>query len=96
MGIEEALAAGVPVVTSNRCGMPHLVAHGESGLLVDPTRTDDIAAHLARVLQDEALRAEMGRRGRSSARERFHPEAIARRTLDVYREAIEGSRARGR
>ena len=43
MGIEEAMAPGVLVVTSNRCGMPSMVRDGESGFLVDPNDTDNIA-----------------------------------------------------
>ena len=51
MGIEEAMAAGVPVLTSNRCGMPYMVRHGESGFLVDPNDPEDIAYHLEGILE---------------------------------------------
>jgi glycosyltransferase involved in cell wall biosynthesis len=87
MGIGEAMAAGVPVVTSNRCGMPYMVRHGESGFLVDPNNIDDIAFRLRQLLENDALRAAMGRKSREIALDRFHPDAVARRTLDVYYEA---------
>ncbi len=88
MGIEEAMAAGVPVVTSNRCGMPYMVRDGETGFLVDPNNPDDIAWRLGQVLQDDALRASMGAKSREIAQDRFHPAVIARRTREVYLRAV--------
>ena len=88
MGIAEAMAAGVPVVTSNRCGMPYMVRHGESGLLVDPHDSRGIGASLRTLLSDSALRKSMGERAARHARDRFHPDRVAERTLGVYRAAI--------
>ena len=76
MGIEEAMAANVPVVASNRCGMPYLVRNGETGYLVDPADADDIAARLGLLLHDDELRAAHGARARQIACERFHPVAV--------------------
>jgi glycosyltransferase involved in cell wall biosynthesis len=89
LGIAEAMAVGVPVVTSNRCGMPYMVRHGETGFLVDPFAADDIAHRLATLLGDDAMRATMGHRSREVARERFSPAAVARRTREVYQEAAQ-------
>jgi glycosyltransferase involved in cell wall biosynthesis len=88
MGVEEAMAAGVPVVTSNRCGMPYMVRDGESGYLVDPNDPDDIAWRLGRLLQDDDVRTRMGAKGRAIALDRFHPDVVARRTHEVYRRAL--------
>ena len=91
MAIEEAMAAGVPVVTSNRCGMPFLVQDGESGFLVDPTDPDAIAAQAdAAAGRRHAPCVAMGARSRRIAEERFHPDAIAARTMEVYRSALAG------
>jgi glycosyltransferase involved in cell wall biosynthesis len=91
MGIEEAMAAGVPVLASNRCGMPFMVSHGETGFLVDPEDTFDIAARLRLLLDDQSLRETMAVRARALARERYHPQKVALRTRDVYEEAIRSS-----
>ena len=95
MGIEEAMAAGVPVVTSNRCGMPYMVRDGESGYLVDPNDPEDIAWRLEQLLGDENLRTAMGAKSREIAKDRFHPAAVARRTRDVYLRAIRDHNHRG-
>lgn len=84
MGIEEAMAVGVPVVTSNRCGMPYMVRDGVSGYLVDPLDPEDIGYYLMKVLNDDALRGRMGECARRIAEERFHPRVVAQRTHDVY------------
>jgi glycosyltransferase involved in cell wall biosynthesis len=84
LGIQEAMACGVPVLTSNRCGMPYLVKDGETGFLVDPLNTDEIAARLRELLEDAALRRAQGERAAAAARARFHPDYIARRTREVY------------
>jgi glycosyltransferase involved in cell wall biosynthesis len=89
MAIAEAMAAGVPVVTSNRCGMPYMVRDGESGFLVDPNNPTDIARRLKQLLKDDELRRSMGSKGREIALDRFHPAKVAARTQEVYLRAIE-------
>ena len=88
MGIEEAMAVGVPVVTSNRCGMPYMVRDGESGFLVDPHDAEDIAGRLTRLLTDSQLRSAMSVKSREIARDRFHPVTVAERTREVYLRAL--------
>jgi glycosyltransferase involved in cell wall biosynthesis len=92
MGIEEAMAAGVPVVTSNRCGMPYMVRDGETGFLVQPDDPEEVAERLAELLASEPRRRDLGAKARQVAQERFHPDAVASRTLDVYRHAIRGAK----
>lgn len=91
MGIEEAMAAGVPVVTSNRCGMPYMVRHGESGYLVDPENVGEIARRLQKVLSNTSLADQMGKKGKEIALDRFHPDRVAQRTFEVYAELAERS-----
>lgn len=88
MTVEEAMAIGVPVLASNRCGMPYMIRDGESGFLVDPTNIDDVAWRLRQLLSEANLRSHMGIVGRSIAEERYHPAVVARRTREVYRRAL--------
>ena len=57
----EAMACGTPVVTSRISSLPEVV--GDGALLVDPYNEDDIAQGIARVLDDEDLRARLVARG---------------------------------
>ena len=88
MGIEEAMAAGIPVVTSNRCGMPYMVRDGESGFLVNPNDLNDIAHRLEQILTNDELRLSMGAKGKEIALDRFDSSKVAARTRDVYLKAI--------
>ena len=92
MGIEEAMAAAVPVVTSNRCGMPYMVRDGETGFLVTPDDPEEVGDRLAELLGAPGRQRELGARGRQIAAERFHPDAVAARTREVYRLAVRGHR----
>lgn len=78
----EAMAAGLPVVASDRAAVPEVVPHGEAGLLVDPHDEDALARALVRVLSDGALRERLGRAGIRRAR-RFTHEATARLFLEA-------------
>jgi glycosyltransferase involved in cell wall biosynthesis len=81
----EAMACGTPVVTSNASSLPEVV--GEAGLLVDPGDDAALAAALGRALTDEALRADLARRGPDRAA-RFTWAATARRLLEVFQRAL--------
>jgi glycosyltransferase involved in cell wall biosynthesis len=96
MGIEEAMAAGVPVVTSNRCGMPYMVRHGETGYLVNPLSLKEVALRLTQLLEDDPHRQKMGEKGKAVAHERFHPEAVARRTREVYYQVLDRTASKDR
>ncbi len=91
MGIEEAMAAGIPVVTSNRCGMPYMISDCESGYLVEPENTGDVTMRLRQLLENDKLRQSFGAKGKEIALARFHPEKVANLTREVYLEAIEDS-----
>jgi alpha-1,3-rhamnosyl/mannosyltransferase len=61
----EAMALGVPVVTSRVSSLPEVV--GDAALLVDPYSVEGIAEGLARVLEDKALREDLVQRGKTRA-----------------------------
>src|SRR5262249_37215792 len=87
LAVQEAMAVGVPVVTSNRCGMPYQVADGETGFLVDPLDGQDVAVRLEQLLPGRALRQALGARAETVAQHWFHRGVVARRTREVYERA---------
>jgi len=86
MAIAEAMAAGVPVISTSRCGMPYMIEDGQSGYLVEPDDVDGLAEKLTGLLAHDSLRRRMGARAGQVARARFHPDVVASKTFDVYRE----------
>jgi glycosyltransferase involved in cell wall biosynthesis len=86
--VEEAMAAGVPVVASKICGLPYFIQDGITGFLVDQNDPQHIAEKLHLILSDTLRANEMGEKARSIALNRFHTNAVAQRTLDVYRSIL--------
>ena len=84
MAIAEAMAASLPVIASNRCGMPYMVKEGQTGFLVDPESTDQIADRLSQLVGSQQLCTQMAEAGRRVAMERFYPHIVAERTRAVY------------
>ena len=83
--ILDAMAAGLPVVATRTGGIPEAVSEGETGLLVDPGRPDELARAILRLLDDPGLARRLGQSGLDRAAERFSEAAMVERTLAVYR-----------
>jgi len=81
----EAMACGVPVVTSDNTSLPEVA--GEAALLVDPLDVEALADALARVLEDDELAARLAHGGLQRSTE-FSWERCARETLSAYRAAM--------
>jgi glycosyltransferase involved in cell wall biosynthesis len=79
----EAMAAEVPVVSTNVGGPAETIVDGETGFLVEPGRPREIAARVLTLLRDPDLRARMGRAGRARVEARF--------SLDRYAAAFGGA-----
>jgi glycosyltransferase involved in cell wall biosynthesis len=80
----EAMASGLPVVSTAVNGIPELVEDGVSGLLVVPGRSDLLAAALRKLADDPALRAELGEAGRARVAESFEVDACAAQLAEHF------------
>jgi len=85
MPVLEAMAAGTPVVAANRAALPEIC--GDAALLVDPEDVDAIHAALEQLMRDEAVAAELARRGLARA-EQFTWEQAAVETWNVYQRVL--------
>ena len=68
----EAMAHGIPVVSTRIMGIPELVEDGETGLLVAPGRAADLAAAIRRLASDPELSARLGDAGREKVAAEFN------------------------
>ena len=84
----EAMACGLPVVASRVGGIPDVVQHGESGLLVPPEDVPALAGAISRLLADSDLRRRMGQKARQRVQNDYSLEAVTARHLTLYREVI--------
>ncbi len=79
----EAMACGVPVVTTGVSGITELVTDGENGLLVEPDRPADLADAMHRMLKDPGLAQQLADRGRVTVAERFDAAVTAGRMASL-------------
>lgn len=84
----EAMAAGLPCVTTDVPGCREAVRNGENGLLVPPRDPEALANALAKLIADPALRREMGLKGKKRAVAEFASAIICRQTLQVYEKLV--------
>lgn len=83
----EAMACGVPVITSKTSSLPEVV--GDAGILVDPTSVHEISDAIVMVLENESLQHRMVKAGLERAR-LFSWEGSAQKMLDVFEEVKNG------
>ena len=80
----EAMAYGKPVIATKVGGIPEMIEHGETGLLVEPANSGEMANAITMLLDNDEMRMKMGRQGRKVVEEKYNTEAIARAVSIVY------------
>jgi glycosyltransferase involved in cell wall biosynthesis len=91
----EAGAAGIPVVATRDGGIPEIICDGDNGLLVDVGDEHGLAAAVARLVDDPALRARLGLRARQVVEAEF-TTAPVRRLERLYLDLLEPAGAQAK
>ena len=81
----EAMACGVPVITSNTSSMPEVA--GDAALIIDPYKPEEITGALIRLTGDEQLKNTMALKGFTQAA-KFSWKSMAENVLQIYREIV--------
>lgn len=89
----EAMATEVPCVATRITGVPELIRDGVDGLLVTPSDAGELAAAIARLMDDPELRLRIGRAGRRRVLERYDLEANVERLAAIFRSRLAGPEA---
>jgi len=85
IAVVEAMAAGKAVVATRTGGLPEVVEHDRTGLLVQPGNSKELGDAVLSLLQDASRRERMGRAGAARARERFDLRKAVDATEQLYR-----------
>jgi glycosyltransferase involved in cell wall biosynthesis len=80
--VAQAMAAGIPVITSNTSCLPEVA--GEGALLVDPRSSAEIQAAMERLLTSPSLQQELGAAGLVRAKREYRWEICARKSLEFF------------
>jgi glycosyltransferase involved in cell wall biosynthesis len=84
----EAQLCETPVVAFDSGGLPDVIQHERTGLLVKERTADALAAALRTIVERDDLGAALGGAGRLHALATFAPESVARRYADIYRTVV--------
>ncbi|UCE03528.1 MAG: glycosyltransferase family 4 protein [Candidatus Latescibacterota bacterium] len=87
----EAMASGVPVVSSRLSGIPELVEDGTCGILVEPRDSVGLANALERLERDAQLRRRMGQAGRARIESQFNLAVNAQRLAQLFATSQRGN-----
>jgi glycosyltransferase involved in cell wall biosynthesis len=82
--IMDAMASRLPVVATNVGGIPELVVHEETGLLVPPRRSTALAKAILRIYENHELGEKLGRKGYELVHRKFSAEAMANKIILEY------------
>ncbi len=80
----EAFSAGLPVIGTKAGGIPEVITHNETGILVEPGCHEDLRGALERVLNDDQLARKIGNTAQQHAQEKYDWPVIAGRFKDLY------------
>lgn len=86
VGILEALSSGLPVVATNHAGIPDVIKHEKSGLLVEPGDLNALARQIIRLIDEPDFAHELGVNGRKTVEEQY----TKRHYLDKLSAVIQG------
>jgi len=84
MVILEAAAAGLPFAASRVGGIPDLIKHNVSGLLFDPSSSDEISGVIERLVSEKQSRLALAEAALASCKKHFAAESVAREHLGIY------------
>jgi glycosyltransferase involved in cell wall biosynthesis len=88
VGILEAGASGLPVISTRHGGIPEVVVEGETGLLVDEKDVPGMAAHMIRLIREPDLAAQLGLAARRRVEALFTMERSLGQLWSVIRSCV--------
>ena len=86
----EAAAFGMPVIATTSGGIPEIIKHERTGLLVSPGDAESLSAAILRLLQDRSFAAQLGAAAAADVETRFTPSTVAQQMLRAYEPYLNG------
>lgn len=84
----EAMACGNPIIATEVGGIPEIVEHEKTGLLIKPASLEEIANSIMMLLCNADKRKKMGEMGKKVIKEKYNVEVIAKKTLEIYEDVL--------
>lgn len=84
----EAMACGIPCITTDMPGCNQAVHHGDNGILIPPKNSSALVRAIKYLLSNKEIREKMGKRGRERAIKEFSKDIVIHKTLTLYEELL--------
>ena len=85
----EAMATGKPVIATDVGGISEIITNNDSGLLIEPNNSMQLAAAISTVLQNEDLSTKFGHHALSFVQKKFSVDEVVKKTESVYKAVLE-------
>jgi colanic acid/amylovoran biosynthesis glycosyltransferase len=91
--VSQAIATGLPVVTTEHSGLPEQVLHGRNGMVVPEADVEALSEAIQHMIEHPELWPEYGRFGRSHALQNYHSKTLIAKQIEQYRSVVRGPEA---
>ena len=82
----DAMACRLPIVATRVGGIPEVVKHGQTGLLVSPRSPKSLAKAILKIYEDKELAQRLGQKGYEIVHRKFSAESMAMKAIELYEE----------
>jgi len=83
--LKEAMAMGLPVITSNICGIQELITNNKSGLLIPPKNPEELAKAIQKLLKNSKLRRKLGKNARKKIQKDFNIKTEVKKLERIFK-----------
>ena len=94
MAILEAMACGLPIISTRVGAIPEVITDGVEGFLIEPGDIEALADCIVRLGKDSQLRQRMGDAARKTVQQQYSLNAMVERLMDIYREVLDQESAK--
>jgi glycosyltransferase involved in cell wall biosynthesis len=88
LSLQEAMALGVPVISTDAGSVPELIEDGKEGLLVKERDEKGLAEAIVRLIEDASLREALGRKGREKIKKEFNIYTQVNRLISIWESLV--------